>query len=66
MPEFPEEVLRKMRAHRLFDHHSDSILADFNCDECENLEARYALSLDFHYARITREIAESARAGGGS
>ena len=59
-PESPATVLQFMYRHRSITHQTTSILAWFDCEECERLECLYADSLDYHYKRITREIAQGA------
>lgn len=49
--EKPEVIVWKMRQHRLAVHATTSMLTWFDCETCEELEAKYAASLEWHSAR---------------
>jgi len=49
-----------MRDHRIEAHGSTSLLLEFNCARCDELEEAYAASLLFHTSAITREVAKEA------
>jgi hypothetical protein len=58
-PEAPQNILMAMYRHRLDTHESTSILADFECEECERLEGSYAESLSWHQAAAERELRQA-------
>lgn len=60
-PELPHVVLRRLRQHLTLIHDSDSMLIWPNCDSCEELQEEYAASLNYHYDRVTAEIAGKPR-----
>jgi hypothetical protein len=62
-PDAPQDVLMRMYRHRLEAHESTSILADFDCRECEALEAGYADSLSWHQAAAEKAMRAADRAG---
>ena len=55
-PALPQDVLMLMYRHRLQIHNSTSILADFDCEECERMEGVYAESLSWHQMKAEREL----------
>lgn len=61
-PPLPENALRKIVEHRTLMHGSPDILAWYGCERCEELEASYSESIQWHVDRITREIVEQTRA----
>jgi hypothetical protein len=50
-----------MREHNRLIHDVDSPLLGWNCEGCAELEADYALSVDYHQQRLTREMVAGAR-----
>lgn len=60
-PDKPANILHSMYRHRADVHLSTSILAWFDCAECERLEGIYRESLDWHTAKVSEEIALNAR-----
>ena len=60
-PRLPSEILWEIREHRRDIHQCTDILVWFECETCEELEARYGDSLEYHYDRITRDIVKEAR-----
>jgi len=60
-PPLPENALRAIVEHRTVMHGSPDILARYECERCEELEVKYAESIEWHVDRITREIVSEAR-----
>src|SRR5579862_6657133 len=54
-PKFPDAVLRDIRWHRGIAHQTTSLLRDFECEECDRLEALYSESLHYHLQALTSE-----------
>ena len=61
-PPVPSHVLMVMLDHRRTAHGTTDVLAWFDCPACEQIEKAYSESLEWHYDRITREIAGEAKA----
>jgi hypothetical protein len=55
-PILPEDVLIQIRVHRWDIHATSSILTQYECSRCEELEAEYAEAITYHVSRITSEI----------
>jgi hypothetical protein len=60
IPLHPSDVVLLMRQHRRLEHGSDSLLTQFDCERCEQIEELYAESLVFHVSAVTRDIAADA------
>lgn len=52
-PQLPAVVLAAMRDHRLNIHGTTSTLVWYDCERCEQLEADYAASLQWHQDRAS-------------
>lgn len=61
-PDEPHAVLDRIYKHRLDVHESTSVLADFDCRECDALEGVYADSLSWHQAAAERAMRAADRA----
>ena len=59
--ELPHALLRRLRQHISMRHHSTSILIWPDCEECEAIPAQYAESLNFHFDRVTADIAAASQ-----
>jgi hypothetical protein len=60
VPLSPAELVAMMREHRIEEHDSTSLLMEFNCQRCDELEEAYAASLLFHTSMISRDVAKEA------
>ena len=60
VPLSPAELVAMMRDHRAEVHESTSLLQEFYCERCDELEEAYAASLLFHTSAISRDVAKEA------
>lgn len=61
-PPEPSIIVLRMRQHNLLMHGCDSVLLEWNCARCQELEALYSNSLSYHGKRLTREMIEGKTA----